>query len=203
MPVPGNLDVVLVDAGGSNIGSVQAALQRLGVAAEMSADSERIRRATHVILPGVGAAKPGMQRLRNSGLDALIPKLTQPVLGVCLGMQLLFESSEESETRCLGVVPGRVSRFVEAESGRVPHMGWNSLQRLAESPLMAGIANGDCGYFVHSYAVPLGLATVATCTYGHTFSAVVAWRNFYGAQFHPERSAAVGARLLSNFLEIR
>jgi imidazole glycerol-phosphate synthase subunit HisH len=203
MPAQGNLDVVLVDAGGSNIGSVQAALQRLGVAAEMSADGERIRRATHVILPGVGAAKPGMQRLRNSGLDTVIPKLTQPVLGVCLGMQLLFESSEESDTRCLGVVPGRVSRFSEAESGRVPHMGWNNLQRLAESPLMAGIENGDCAYFVHSYAVPLGLATVATCTYGRTFSAVVAWRNFYGAQFHPERSAAVGARLLSNFLEIR
>jgi glutamine amidotransferase len=169
----------------------------------MSADGERIRRATHVILPGVGAAKPGMQRLRNSGMDALIPKLTQPVLGVCLGMQLLFESSEESDTRCLGVVPGRVSRFSEAESGRVPHMGWNNLQRLAESPLMAGIENGDCAYFVHSYAVPLGLATVAACTYGRTFSAVVAWRNFYGAQFHPERSAAIGARLLSNFLEIR
>jgi imidazole glycerol-phosphate synthase subunit HisH len=198
-----NVDVVLVDAGGSNIGSVQAALQRLGVAAEMSSNAERIRRASHVVLPGVGAAKPGMQRLRNSGLDAVIPKLGQPVLGVCLGMQLLFESSEESDTRCLGVIPGRVARFSEAESGRVPHMGWNSLQRLGDSPLLNGIEDGDCAYFVHSYAVPLGLATVASCTYGRVFSAVVSWRNFHGAQFHPERSAAVGARLLSNFLEMR
>lgn len=197
------IDVVLVDAGGSNIGSVQAALQRLGVVAEMSRDAERIRRASHVVLPGVGAAKPGMQRLRDSGLDAIIPQLTQPVLGVCLGMQLLFESSEESDTRCLGVIPGRVARFSEAESGRVPHMGWNSMRRLGDSPLFNGIADGDCAYFVHSYAAPLGLATVATCTYGRVFSAVVSWRNFYGAQFHPERSAAVGARLLSNFLEMR
>jgi imidazole glycerol-phosphate synthase subunit HisH len=198
-----DLDVVLVDAGGSNIGSVQAALRRLGVSAGVSADAERIRAASHVILPGVGAAKPGMQRLRNSGLDVLIPQLTQPVLGVCLGMQLLFESSEEADTRCLGVVPGRVARFFESECGRVPHMGWNRLTRMSDSPLLDGIADGDYAYFVHSYAAPLGQATVASCTYGQPFTAVLTWRNFHGAQFHPERSAAVGARLLSNFLEMQ
>lgn len=198
-----NLDVVLIDAGGSNIGSVQSALRRLGVRAEMTADKARIAAASHVILPGVGAARHGMQRLRSSGLDALIPMLKQPVLGVCLGMQLLYESSEESDTRCLGVVPGRVSRFSESESGRVPHMGWNSLTRLNESPLLHDINDNDCAYFVHSYAAPLGQASIASCNYGRVFTAVVSWRNFHGAQFHPERSAAVGARLLSNFLEMQ
>lgn len=197
-----NLDVVLVDAGGSNIGSVQAALQRLGVRAEMTADHARIAAASHVILPGVGAARHGMQRLRSAGLDVLIPQLTQPVLGVCLGMQLLYQSSEESDTRCLGVVPGRVARFSEAESGRVPHMGWNNLTRLNDSPLLRDIKDNDCAYFVHSYAAPLGQASIASCTYGRVFTAAVSWRNFHGAQFHPERSAAVGARLLSNFLEM-
>lgn len=198
-----DIDVVLVDAGGSNIGSVQAALRRLGVDAEMSRNGERIRRASHVILPGVGAAKPGMQRLRDRGLDVLIPTLRQPVLGVCLGMQLLFESSEESDTRCLGVVPGRVVRFREADCGRVPHMGWNDLSRISDAPLLNGIISGDYAYFVHSYAAPIGPASVASCCYGSAFSAMVSWRNFHGAQFHPERSADVGARLLANFLEMR
>lgn len=199
----GHFNVVLVDAGGSNVGSVQAALQRLGVAAEMTANGERIRAASHVILPGVGAARPGMQRLRDSGLDLLIPRLTQPVLGVCLGMQLLFESSEEADTQCLGVVPGRVARFGQSTSFRVPHMGWNSLERLTDAPLLNGIQSGDYAYFVHSYAAPLGPASVASCDHGRAFTAALSWRNFHGAQFHPERSAAVGARLLANFLEMK
>ncbi|MDZ4812495.1 MAG: imidazole glycerol phosphate synthase subunit HisH [Pseudomonadota bacterium] len=199
----GDFNVVLVDAGGSNVGSVQAALQRLGVAAEMTADSEHIRAASHVILPGVGAARPGMQRLRDSGLDLLIPRLTQPVLGVCLGMQLLFESSEEADTQCLGVVPGRVARFCESTSFRLPHMGWNSLERLTDAPLLNGIQSGDYAYFVHSYAAPLGPASVASCRHGRVFTAALSWKNFHGAQFHPERSASVGARLLANFLEMK
>jgi glutamine amidotransferase len=195
-------DVVMLDSGGTNLGSVQYAFERLGVRAELSRDPERIRRASHVVLPGVGAAAPGMQRLRASGLDRLIPTLTQPVLGVCLGMQLLFEASAEGDTACLGILEGRLTRFDEARCGRVPHMGWNRIDALRDSPLLAGLDRDAFAYFVHSYAAPVTAATVASCDYGGAFAAVVSERNFHGAQFHPERSAAVGARLLSNFLEL-
>jgi len=195
-------DVVMLDSGGTNLGSVQYAFERLGVRAELSRDPERIRRASHVVLPGVGAAAPGMLRLRESGLDRLIPTLTQPVLGVCLGMQLLFEASAEGGTACLGILKGRLTRFDEARCGRVPHMGWNRIDAIADSPLLAGLGRDAFAYFVHSYAAPVTSATVATCDYGGAFAAVVSERNFHGAQCHPERSAAVGARLLSNFLEL-
>ena len=196
------MSIVIVANGGANIASLQFALQRLGSASEVSADAARIRGATHVILPGVGAAADAMTRLRNSGLDALIPTLTQPVLGICLGMQLLHEASAEGATRCLGIIPGAASRFVEAPGRPVPHMGWNTLTVERSCPLLSGVGCSDYAYFVHSYALPVGEATVATCRYGASFSACVAWRNFYGAQFHPERSAGVGARLLRNFLQI-
>jgi glutamine amidotransferase len=195
-------DVVMLDSGGTNLGSVQYAFERLGVRAELSRDPERIRRASHVVLPGVGAAAPGMLRLRESGLDRLIPTLTQPVLGVCLGMQLLFEASAEGDTACLGILKGRLTRFDEARCGRVPHMGWNRIDAIADSPLLAGLGRDAFAYFVHSYAAPVTSATVATCDYGGAFAAIVSERNFHGAQCHPERSAAVGARLLSNFLEL-
>lgn len=195
-------DVVMVESGGTNIGSVRCAFERLGVHAELSRDPERIRRASHVVLPGVGAAAPGMQRLRATGLDRLIPTLTQPVLGVCLGMQLLFEASAEGDTACLGILEGRLARFDAARCGRVPHMGWNRVDVVRESPLLAGFDENAFAYFVHSYAAPVTSATVAVCDYGGAFSAVVSERNFHGAQFHPERSAAAGARLLSNFLEL-
>ncbi|GAP67467.1 imidazole glycerol phosphate synthase, glutamine [Mizugakiibacter sediminis] len=194
-----NVDVVLVDAGGSNLGSVRCALRRLGVEAEVSADAGRIRAATHVILPGVGAAAPGMARLRESGLDRLIPTLTQPVLGVCLGMQLLFEASEEGDTACLGVIPARVRRF-DGAAPRVPQMGWNRLRIERDDPLLAELAQPAYAYFVHSYAAPVGPWTLASADYGGAFSAMVRRRNFVGMQFHPERSAAPGARLLANFL---
>jgi imidazole glycerol-phosphate synthase subunit HisH len=198
--VSGTRDVVLVDAGGSNIASVQAAFERIGVVAEMTADAGRIARASHVVLPGVGAAGPGMQRLHELGLTDVIGSLRQPVLGVCLGMQLLFEQSEEAETRCLGIIPGTVRRFSEAVSGRVPHMGWNQLQIERPSVLLDGIESGAYAYFVHSYAAPTGDHALASCCYGSSFAAVVARNNFHGAQFHPERSSAVGSRLLKNFL---
>lgn len=192
----------MLDSGGTNLGSVRYAFERLGVRAELSRDPERIRRASHVVLPGVGAAAPGMQRLRASGLDRLIPTLTQPVLGVCLGMQLLFEASAEGDTPCLGILKGRLTRFDEARCGRVPHMGWNRIDAVRDSPLLAGLDREAYAYFVHSYAAPVTSAAVATCDYGGAFAAVVSERNFHGAQCHPERSAAVGARLLSNFLEL-
>lgn len=194
--------VVIVDNGGANIASLQFALQRLQVGSEVCADPVRIRAATHVILPGVGAAADGMARLRASGLDLLLPTLTQPVLGICLGMQLLFDASDEGDSRCLGIIPGRAQRFADAPGRPVPHMGWNTLDVVRESPLLDGIGGADYAYFVHSYALPLSNATVAGTHYGHTFTACVEWRNFYGAQFHPERSSAVGARVLRNFLGI-
>jgi glutamine amidotransferase len=194
--------IVIVDNGGANIASLQFALQRLGVASAVSADPAEIRAASHVILPGVGAAADAMSRLRRNGLDTVIPTLQQPVLGICLGMQLLYQASQEGDARCLGIIPGRAARFAEAHDRPVPHMGWNTLEIRRPCALLTGLADGDYAYFVHSYALDLSDATVASTGYGAPFSACVQWRNFYGAQFHPERSAAVGAQLLRNFLAI-
>jgi glutamine amidotransferase len=196
------MSVVLVDAGGTNIGSVRYALQRLGVEASLTSDAEAIRTADKVILPGVGAAGPGMARLHELGLVQLMRSLTQPVLGVCLGMQLLCEHSEEGDTECLGVIPATVRRFADQPGLRVPHMGWNRLQRQREHPLLDGLVDGDWAYFVHSYAVPAGDYALAATDFGGDFSSVIARGNFHGMQFHPERSATVGARLLKNFLEL-
>ena len=194
--------IVIVASGGANIASLQFALQRLEVDSVVSADAAEIRAASHVILPGVGAAADAMSRLRQNRLDTLIPTLEQPVLGICLGMQLLYEASQEGDARCLGIIPGSASRLTEAPDRPVPHMGWNTLEIRRPCPLLAGLADGDHAYFVHSYALGLSTATIASTGYGAPFSACVQWRNFYGAQFHPERSAAVGARLLENFLAI-
>jgi glutamine amidotransferase len=196
-------DVVIVANGGANIASLQFALERLNVSSLVSAQPERIRAATHVILPGVGAAADAMMRLRRDHLHALLPTLRQPVLGICLGMQLLFEASDEGHTQCLGIIPGRAVRFAEAPGRPVPHIGWNTLDIERESRLLSGLGSDDYAYFVHSYALPVTSATVASTRYGAPFTACVEWRNFFGAQFHPERSAAVGARLLQNFLAIR
>ncbi len=195
--------VVIIESGGANTASLQFALQRLDAAAVVCADAQRIRAASHVILPGVGAAPDAMARLRGTGLDLLIPTLEQPVLGVCLGMQLLFEASEEGGVDCLGIIPGRAARFAPAAGRPVPHMGWNTLNIERPHALLEGVAGGDYAYFVHSYALRRGPATIASCCYGEVFSACVQWRNFYGAQFHPERSAGVGARLLQNFLRLQ
>jgi glutamine amidotransferase len=195
--------VVIVASGGANIASLQFALERLDVPSQVSGDAAQIRAASHVILPGVGAAGDAMTRLRQRGLDTLIPTLQQPVLGICLGMQLLFDASEEGDARCLSVIPGRATRFADAPGRPVPHMGWNTLDVHRPCALLDGIADGDYAYFVHSYALALCDATVASTGYGAPFSSCVQWRNFYGTQFHPERSAAVGARVLQNFLAIR
>jgi glutamine amidotransferase len=196
---PGTQRVVLLDSGGANLGSVQAAFARLGVEAPVSADPGRIAEATHLVLPGVGAAAAAMARLRDNGLDALIPRTTQPLLGICIGMQLLFEGSEEGDTACLGLLPGRV-RKLRAEPGvRVPHMGWNRLQVTHADPLVEGL-DGEHVYFVHSYAAATDAATIVECTHGQPFAAVVRRGRVAGAQFHPERSGAAGARLLANFL---
>lgn len=196
------MDVVLVDAGGTNIGSVRYALQRLGVEADMTTDAARIRAASHVILPGVGAAAEGMRRLREHGLDAIVRNLSQPVLGVCLGMQLLFEHSAEGDTACLGLLPGCVEKLPGSASLRVPHMGWNRLRIAREDPLLDGIADGGHAYFVHGYAAPVTPDTLATSEHGVPFAAIVRKDNFCGMQCHPERSGALGARCLKNFLTL-
>lgn len=204
-------DVVIIENGGANIASLQFALERLNVAASLTAEPQRIRTASHVILPGVGAAADAMQRLRERQLHILLPELRQPVLGICLGMQLLFEASDEGSgggdggdggVQCLGIIPGRARKFAAAGGRPVPHMGWNTLQVHRPSALLRDFAPDSYAYFVHSYALDINDATIASSSYGISFSACVEWRNFYGAQFHPERSAAVGSVLLQNFLAL-
>jgi len=194
------MDVVLVDSGGANIGSVRYALERLGVDAVLSADPDIIRGAERVILPGVGTAAHAMRQLRERGLVDVIRGLQQPLLGICLGMQLLFDSSEEGDVECLGLLPGHVDKLPSGQGVRNPHMGWNDVQRKRDDALLAGIPEGAQAYFVHGYAAPVTTDTLASSTHGVEFAAMVRRGNCYGAQFHPERSAAVGARLLENFL---
>lgn len=193
--------VVLLDSGGANLGSVRAAFARLGVDAPVTSDWRSIQSATHVVLPGVGAAASAMARLRENGLDKLLSRLTQPLIGICIGMQLLFESSEEGNTECLGLLPGKVTRLPSSPGIRVPHMGWNRLETSADHPLSAGL-DLQWVYFVHSYAARDAASAIARCSHGDPFTAMVASGSVMGAQFHPERSAAAGARLLKNFLAL-
>lgn len=193
------MSLVVVDSGGANIASVLHALRRLGTDPVFSADPAAIRQGDRVILPGVGAAGRAMAVLHEHGLVDVLRGLTQPVLGICLGMQLLFEFSEEDQTELLGLIPGRLERIAQTPGLRVPHMGWNHLSTVRPDPLCEGL-DGEWFYFVHSYAAPVGESTLASCTHGRAFSAVVRQNNFYGAQFHPERSARAGAKLLQNFL---
>jgi imidazole glycerol-phosphate synthase subunit HisH len=198
--------VVLVDSGGSNLSSVQAAFARLGVDAQLSAHWDEIANASHVVLPGVGAAGPAMQKLRGHQLVDKLATLKQPVLGVCVGIQLMFSHSQEGDIECTNLIPGLVRRLPESKALRVPHMGWNRIDVHQEHPLVAGL-DGKFAYYVHSFAADYsdpnsGGYTLASSLHGERFSAVVARGNFMGAQFHPERSQDVGARLLKNFLEL-
>lgn len=193
--------VALVDAGGANIGSVRYALQRLGVEAELTADARVIATADRVILPGVSTAATVMGRLHEQELVNTLRQLEAPLLGVCVGMQLLFDHSEEGDTPCLGLLPGKVAKLPANAQIRVPHMGWNTLQPLRASSLMQGIEAGEHAYFVHSYAAPVTEDCLSSSEHGVPFAAVVQRGRVAGAQFHPERSSTVGARLLRNFIE--
>ena len=195
-------DAVIIPSCGSNLASLQFALERLGAKVPLTEDPERIRAASHVILPGVGAAAPGMARLDAAGLVELIPTLTQPVLGICLGMQLLFARSEEEDTACLGVIDAVVRRLPASPELPVPQMGWNDLEPVGECALLDGVPRGAYAYFVHSYAAPAGAYARAVTTYGRPFAAVAEQGNFFGTQFHPERSSRVGGQILANFLRI-
>ena len=192
----------IIDSGGANIASLRFALARLGCEAALTRDPEIIRAADHVLLPGVGAAGEAMQRLRAAGLDTLIPTLEQPVLGICLGMQLLFAASEEGPARCLGVIDGTVRALPPGPDRPIPHMGWNQVHPRPGHALFEGIDEGIHLYFVHSFAAAEGEHTLATTDYGVRFSAAAGKDNFFGTQFHPERSGPAGARILKNFLEI-
>jgi glutamine amidotransferase len=195
--------LAIVDSGGANIASVRFALERLGVRGELTADPAVIRGAERVILPGVGSAVEGMRRLQARGLVDCVRGLTQPVLGVCLGLQLLFESSAEGPTGTLGLIPGCVTLLPAAPGLQVPHMGWNTVLTGKDVPLLDGIDPDARFYFVHSYAGPVNAFTLASCDHGRPFAAIVQRGNFSGVQFHPERSGAAGARLLQNFVEGR
>jgi glutamine amidotransferase len=196
------MDTVIIDSGGANLASLQFALERLDARAIVSNDPQTVTSAPRVILPGVGAAMDAMTRLRATGLHEVLPTLKQPVLGICLGMQLLFARSEEGPTECLGVIPETVRRLQAAPGRPVPHMGWNQLVGLRADPLLDNVAPNEYVYFVHSYAAPVSDVTLAQTDYGSQLSAVIRRGNFWGTQFHPERSGPTGAKFLANFLRL-
>ena len=198
------MNIVIIKYNAGNIESVSNALNRLGVYAEITADHEKIRKADKVIFPGVGEASTTMAYLRKEGLDALIPSLKQPVLGICLGLQLMCSHSEEGDTTCLGIFDEEVKRFIPAPGNefitKVPHMGWNAIINL-KSELFNPDMEQQYVYFVHSYYASVGEHTAATCNYIVPFSAALQKDNFYATQFHPEKSGSFGSEILRNFLQ--
>jgi len=196
------VDVVMIGCCGANLASLEFAFARLGHEIEVSNDPARLASASHVVLPGVGAARDAMQRLAQAGLADALPALEVPVLGICLGMQLLFRHSEEEGADCLGIIDANVERLPETPGLPIPEMGWNQVRFDSPSALTDGIESGAYAYFVHSYAAPIGSYTRGETDYGARFSSIVEQTNFFGTQFHPERSSAMGARILENFLRI-
>lgn len=194
------MKVAIVKYNAGNTASVANAITRVGVEPMITDDAELLRSADKVIFPGVGEASTAMAYLRNRRLDEVVRSLRQPVLGVCLGMQLLCASSEENETECLGMLPNRVRRFTGAGL-KVPHVGWNQITGL-RGPLFDGLAEGAFVYFVHSYFVESGEHTTAACNYGEGFAAALSYENFHAVQFHTEKSGEVGGRILENFLNL-
>jgi glutamine amidotransferase len=193
--------VAIIDYNAGNVRSVLFAMERLGVDAILTDDPTQIRQADKVIFPGVGEASTTMAYLREKGLDEVIRSLQQPVLGVCLGMQLLCEYSEENDTPCLGIIPQQVKRFQATNGEKVPHMGWNSVQTKGNTIFTSALHDAYV-YFVHSYYVEIGAHTTATTNYVHPFSAGLQKDNFYATQFHPEKSGAIGEVIIKNFLSI-
>ena len=205
-------DLVIINTGCANISSVKYAFERLGTRVTISDEPERLMVADKLLLPGVGSAHTAMSSIREKGLDALLPKLQQPVLGICLGMQLMATDSEEGPgsylaknrkltQKCLNLIPTRIRRM-QTHSLVLPHMGWNRVNTSTDSPLFNGIGSNAYFYFVHSFSAPISPYTLARCEYGEDFSAAIGKDNFYGVQFHPERSGDAGAQLLKNFIEL-
>lgn len=190
--------IVVVPTGGANLGSIVSAFARLGKEVLISEDPEDILFADRVILPGVGHARAMMARLEAKGLDQIIPRITRPVLGICLGMQILFEHSEEGDAKTLGIIPGKVKRVPERGLA-IPHMGWNLIETQTACELAESVVGRHC-YFVHSYCAEEGPWVTAVSRYGEAIPSVIRWNNFYGTQFHPERSGEAGEALLARFL---
>ena len=202
---------VIVDTGCANLSSVKFAVERLGYQVTITDDIEQIKKAHKVILPGVGSAKHAMENIVAKGLVKTLQELTQPVLGFCLGMQLMTEYSSEGENAhpkndfvtvpCLNLIPTQITPLA-AQGNRLPHMGWNTLTDIKKHPVLSGISVGDYFYFVHSFAAPISEYTIASCEYGSPFSAAIAKDNFIGCQFHPERSSTLGSKIIQNFLAL-
>ena len=195
------MNIVIVKYNAGNIQSVLYALERIGIAAEVSDDKEKIQQADKVIFPGVGEASTAMNYLRERNLDQLLISLKQPVLGICLGMQLMCSSSEEGDTTCMGIFEEKVKKFNKVDDFKVPQIGWNDIYDL-KTPLFKGISEHSYVYLVHSYYASLGEHTIATTNYISPYSTALHRDNFYGVQFHPEKSAEVGSVLLKNFIEL-
>jgi glutamine amidotransferase len=194
--------ITVIEIGCANTASVLWALERQGAQVRLSSDATEIAAAEKVVLPGVGAAGYAMSRIHALGLFEAIRNIKVPLLGVCLGQQLLFDSSTEGDVDCLGLIPGQVTKMESTEGLVVPHMGWNQLDITREDPLTSGVNTGDFAYFVHSFVCPVNDFTLAACTYGRPFAAMVRKGNVWGCQFHPERSSAAGALILKNFLSL-
>ena len=194
-----NTRIAIIDSGGANIASLTYALDRLGIDSTLTRDARTIRNASHVILPGVGAAADAMERLNSNHLSEVITGLSQPVLGICLGMQLFAQSSEEDAAECLGVIPAIAEKLHVGPQTPVPNTGWCQVHQTASHELFTGIKNASYFYFVHSFAFPENEYTLARAEHSKPFTAVLAHRNFVATQFHPERSAEAGSKLLSNF----
>ena len=195
--------IAIIDYDAGNTKSVINALRRIGVSYVLTSNKDDIQAAEKVIFPGVGHAFAAMEKLENKGLVPILQSCKQPFLGICLGMQLLFEKSEEGDTLCLGILPGTIRQFESSPSFKVPHMGWNTNKIYNEenAGLFKGLDNCET-YFVHSYYADVGSYSSTICDYGIEFSASVKWNNFYGVQFHPEKSGKVGEQILKNFIEL-
>lgn len=193
------MNIAIIDYGAGNIKSLQFALQRLGYKGTLTADPTTIKQADKVLFPGVGEASSAMHKLKESGIDTLLPQLTQPVLGICLGMQLMCQYSEEGNTKGLGIFDGNVQRF--NPTVKIPHMGWNTLTS-TKGALFKDISNDQYMYLVHSYYLPITSQTIASTNYGGAYSTAVQNNNFYGVQFHPEKSSKAGSQLLKNFFAL-
>ncbi|WMX12903.1 imidazole glycerol phosphate synthase subunit HisH [Aureispira sp. CCB-E] len=195
------MKVAIIDYNAGNTRSVQFALERLGVVPILTKEAAVLSEADKVIFPGVGAANSTMAYLEQTGLDVVIKNLKKPVLGICLGMQLLCDFSEEGNVKGLGIFPQQVKRFMPQKGMKVPHMGWNQLS-CEPTALLEGVASGSYVYFVHGYYVEVSVHTIARCNYGGAFSAALHKDNFYATQFHPEKSGSVGAKILKNFIDL-
>ncbi|WP_232455136.1 imidazole glycerol phosphate synthase subunit HisH [Oceanisphaera avium] len=194
--------VAIIDTGCANLSSVRYAIERLGYSVTVSRDHQVLLAADKLLLPGVGTAAEAMKNLAERNLIGLINQLQQPVLGICLGMQMLVNHSDEGDVDCLGLIDAPCLHMQSSDGVRLPHMGWNQITSMPDHPLFKDIADGSYFYFVHSYAVPVGDYTLASSQHGLSFSAAIGNANFFGVQFHPERSGRAGAQLLKNFLEL-